>query len=291
MKLLLLLVTILPLLLTTRLSGQPGELGGGADSLADRITGSAVGSRLFIGTTLNYPVLSWFSGAPSVPLPFIPDTISWHAFSPEQEIGFGLHGLIGYRFTTDGRLRAGLTAGLRYQKGRSYFHARGDSSGRFRPVAFGRMIFSLTTIRLGTELQYEVLSWDRPTPFPEKSPEEVLPRASVDRWYAVVLRVGATGLWRVGSNVEIAGNPGPDDLGGSVNPMQRIEGIQFSYYDDSIPELDPFGLELLGGIALEFPVGDQVTGSIGVAVSENLSAAAPDGWTYQTVEVQGGVVW
>src|SRR5690606_27532035 len=104
------------------------------------------------------------------------------------------------------------------------------------------------------------LSWDRPTPFPDEIPPGERPAATVDRWYALLLRAGLTAGWRVGSNVEILGKPDPREIGWQSGTPEGANQIWFDYYDGSIPDLKPFGLELLGGAALEFPIGDQVTG-------------------------------
>lgn len=232
----------------------------------------------------------WFPRAPEFPIPLMPDSANYNTI-PQQEIGFGIHLSGGYHLTRNKRLRSLVSLGFRRQAGRAYFHGWVADSGGAQSLTAGRMFFSLHSIRLGLELQYQPLRWDLETEFPD-DPGGVVPAASVERWYAVVLRLGATGIWHVGSNIDASGRPHPDSIG--RNPLRsRLGSGSFNteYFDGPIPGLDPYGLELLLGLSLEFPVGDQVIGSIGVSFSHNLRDLTPDRWSHQSVAVQGGIGW
>ena len=135
-------------------------------------------------------------------------------------------------------------------------------------------------VRLGGTVDFELISHRL------LSNDPLTPADSpIEEWWSIVVSAGITGVWRTGSNIRMVGifeNPEDAELFRDVLPIME-DGRTLLFYDGPIHSLEPLGAEFEGGIAVEFPIGNYLFGSVGVVYTENLYPAALGEWTYRTL--------
>jgi hypothetical protein len=256
----------------------------------DSLDYETYGNTNSFGGTLEFPVYTLYErGGPRVELPGVPEGARYETFPFDQVVGIGFSGLWQRRVTDDGRLRTAVTLGFRRQLGRGLFQWVSPGPGMIEPHAGGWMDHSIDNFRLGGELQVQPLRWGERTQLREsqRSGDNVV--RSVTSWYGVVLRAGANGVWRAGSDLTMKTHPENVSAGSSSGYEHEPE--PHIYYHGPIPGLEPLGLELLGGIALEFPISNQVVGSISAVITGSVTPVTSDDWGYRVIGMEASLLW
>ena len=248
------------------------------------------GSPNAFGGTLEFPVFAIYqAGGPRFDLPGVPEGAEYQSGQMEQVVGIGFVGVWQHHLTDDGRLQTAVTLGFRRQLGSAIFQWIMPHPGTYELPAPGWMDFSINSLRAGGEIQVQPLRWGEETELRESGRSgEGYVRATTGG-YGILLRGGASGVWRTGSELTMMTHP--DNVGGGTQQGYVHEPEPHVYYDGPIPELEPFGLELLGGVAFEFPISNRVIGSLSVMLTESITPVAADEWGYRVIGVEGSVVW
>ena len=256
----------------------------------DSLDDESYGNTNAFGGRLEFPVFTFYQHRePRVDLPGVPEGARYEAWPMDQVVGIGFSGVWQHHLTDDGRLRTAVTLGFRRQLGSGFFQWFTSGPGTSEIHAIGWMDHSINSLRVGGELEVQPIRWGERIQLREsrRSGGEIV--RSVTGWYGVVLRAGASGLWRIESDLTMKTHP--DNVGAGSQQGYVHEPEPYIYYDGPIPRLEPFGLELLGGIALEFPISNRVVGSVGVVLTGSATPVTPDDWGYRVFGVEGSVVW
>ncbi len=275
---------------TTTLSAQSADRG---DTTPGRYFGPAIAyehnyirAPSFWGISLDFPILSWYSPpstGPVLGLSDLGDTAT--RFDQILSYGVGLHWRT--RLGETPGLRLGVGLGYRRQSGR--IHSRSAQTFENGSIALflpEQHDFSMDLVRFGGTVDFELISHrlllDGPLT-PTHTP--------IEEWWSIVFSAGITGVWRAGSNIRMAGifeNPEDAELFRDVLPIME-DGRTLLFYDGPIHSLETLGAEFEGGIAVEFPIGGYLFGSVGITYTQNLFPAALEEWTYRGVGLRIGV--
>lgn len=258
--------------------------------VADSLDDESYGNTNSFGGTFEFPVFAIYQGGgPRFDLPGVPDEAQYQSGQIEQVVGIGFAGVWQHHLTDDGRLQTAVTLGFRRQLGSAIFQWIMPQPGTYELPAPGWMDFSINSLRAGGEIQVQPLRWGEQTKLRESRRSSERYVRTTTGGYGILLRGGASGVWRTGSDLTMMTHPG--NVGGGTQQGYVHEPEPHVYYDGPIPGLEPFGLELLGGVAFEFPISSRVVGSISVALTESVTSVTPDDWGYRVFGVEGSVVW
>ena len=284
------LLLALSLCTATPLISQSAERG---DTTPGRYFGPAIAYRdnyirapSFWGIALDFPILSRYSPPSTGPVFSLSD-LGDTATRFDQILSYGVGLQWRTRLGETPGLRLGIDLGYRRQNGR--IHSRSVQTYENGTVALflpEQHDFSMDLVQLGGTVDFELIS------HPLIPDDPLVPAdAPIEEWWSIVLSAGITGVWRAGSNIRMVGifeNPEEAELFRDVLPVME-DGRTLLFYDGPIYSLESLGAEFEGGIAVEFPIGGDLFGSVGIAYTQNLFPAALEEWTYRGVGLRIGV--